>query len=95
VPAGPARHCPAVVTETHAVRPITIGEIKKFEIWLSKIPARGTIVEYDDGKLVLNIKEKGGQRSIEAINRPVEFLRTVLNYGGLNWLLFQGWLKRD
>ena len=59
---------------------ITVGEIKKFEIWLSKIPARSTIVEDDDGKLALNIKENGGQRSIEAINRPVELLRTILNY---------------
>ncbi len=59
---------------------ITVGEIKKFAIWLSKIPARSTIVEDDNGKLVLNIKENGGQRSIESINRAVELLRTVLNY---------------
>jgi hypothetical protein len=31
---------------------ITVGEIKKFEIWLSKIPARSTIVEDEDGKLI-------------------------------------------
>src|SRR5262245_25639445 len=49
---------------------ITIGEIKKFEIWLSKIPARSNIVEGDDGELVLKIKEDGGQRGIESINRP-------------------------
>jgi len=59
---------------------ITIGEIKKFEIWLSKIPVRSTIVEDENGKLVLNIKENGGQRGIESINRPVELLRTILNY---------------
>jgi hypothetical protein len=59
---------------------ITIGEIKKFEIWLSKIPARSNIVEGDDGELVLKIKEDGGQRGLESINRPVELLRTVLNY---------------
>src|SRR5262245_22351966 len=59
---------------------ITVGEIKKFEIWLSKIPARSTIVEDEDGKLVLNINENGGQRGIESLNRAVELLRTVLNY---------------
>ena len=59
---------------------ITVGEIKKFEIWLSKIPARSTIVEDDNGKLILNIKENGDQRGIESINRAVELLRTVLNY---------------
>ncbi len=59
---------------------ITVGEIKKFEIWLSKIPARSAIVEDENGKLILNIKGNGGPRSIEAINRPVELLRTVLNY---------------
>jgi integrase len=59
---------------------ITVGEIKKFAIWLSKIPARSTIVEDENGKLVLNIKENGGQRGIESINRAIELLRTVLNY---------------
>jgi len=59
---------------------ITVGEIKKFEIWLSKIPACSTIVEDEDGKLVLNINENGGQRGIESINRPVELLRTIFNY---------------
>jgi integrase len=59
---------------------ITVGEIKKFEIWLSKIPARSTIVEDENGKLILNIKENGDQRGIESINRAVELLRTVLNY---------------
>src|SRR5262245_40194410 len=59
---------------------ITVGEIKKFEIWLSKIPARSTIVEDEDGKLVLNINETGDQRGIESINRAVELLRAVLNY---------------
>jgi integrase len=59
---------------------ITVGEIKKFEIWLSKIPSRSTIVEDENGKLTLNIKENGGQRGIESINRAVELLRTVLNY---------------
>ena len=59
---------------------ITVGEIKNFAVWLSKLPARSTIVEDENGGLVLNIKENGGQRSIEAINRAVELLRTVFNY---------------
>ena len=64
---------------------ITVGEIKKFEIWLSKIPARSTIVEDEDGKLVLNINENGGQRGIESINRPVELLRTIFNGSNSKW----------
>src|SRR5262245_36331141 len=59
---------------------ITVGEIKNFAVWLSKLPARSTIVEDENGGLVLTIKENGGQRSIEAINRAVELLRTVFNY---------------
>jgi integrase len=59
---------------------ITVGEIKKFAIWLSKIPSRSRIVEDENGKLVLNIKENGGHRRIESINRAIELLRTVLNY---------------
>jgi integrase len=41
---------------------ITVGEIKKFAIWLSKIPARSRIVEDENGELVLNIKEDGGHQ---------------------------------
>jgi integrase len=69
---------------------ITVGEIKKFEIWLSKIPARSAIVEDEDGKLVLNINENGGQRGIESINRPVELLRTIFNYAVDEKLLREG-----
>lgn len=58
---------------------ITAGEIRKFKVWLSKIPARSKIEEVD-GKLRWVIKENGNQRGIEAINRVVEQLRTMLNY---------------
>lgn len=58
---------------------ITAGEISKFKVWLAKIPARSKIEEVN-GELKLMVKEGGEQRSIEAINRPVELLRTMLNY---------------
>lgn len=58
---------------------ITKGDIEKFRIWLSQVPTRSTIEEVE-GKLALITNPKGGQRSLESLNRPVELLRTMLNY---------------
>jgi hypothetical protein len=58
---------------------ITKGDIEKFRIWLSQVPTRSTIEEVE-GKLTLITNPKGGQRSMESLNRPVELLRTMLNY---------------
>jgi hypothetical protein len=60
---------------------ITRGEIEKFEVWLSHLPTRSVIEESEDGgELVLTRHGKGGRRSVEAVNRPVELLRTMLNH---------------
>lgn len=58
---------------------VTKGEIEKFKIWLSRVPPRSTIEEID-GALVLTPNPGGGQRSIEALNRPVELLRVMMNF---------------
>ncbi|MCG3143029.1 MAG: hypothetical protein HONDAALG_00342 [Gammaproteobacteria bacterium] len=60
---------------------ITKGEIEKFRVWLSQVPARSLFEEDEEsGKIILTVKTSGGQRSVESINRPVELLRTMLNY---------------
>ncbi len=58
---------------------ITAGEVRKFKVWLSKIPSRSQIKE-EDGVLKLIVKEDGEQRGIDSVNRPIELLRTMLNY---------------
>jgi len=58
---------------------ITQGKVEQFKVWLSKIPTRSKIEEVEGG-LVLTPNPKGKQRSLEAINRPVELLRVMLNY---------------
>jgi integrase len=59
---------------------ITKGRIEQFKLWLSKLPTRSQILEKEDGELEVIPNLKGKQRSIEAINRPVEMLRVMLNY---------------
>jgi hypothetical protein len=43
-------------------------------------PTRSQILKKEDGKLEVIPNQKGKQRSIEGINRPVEMLRVMLNY---------------
>lgn len=45
-----------------------------------KLPTRSQILEKENGELEVIPNSKGEQRSIEAINRPVEMLRVMLNY---------------
>ncbi len=59
---------------------ITKGKIEQFKLWLSKLPTRSQILEKETGELEVIPNPKGRQRSVEAINRPVEMLRTMLNY---------------
>ncbi|MGE0129067.1 MAG: tyrosine-type recombinase/integrase [Blastocatellales bacterium] len=59
---------------------ITKGKIEQFKLWLSKLPTRSQILEKETGKLEVVPNPKGKQRSVEAINRPVEMLRVMLNY---------------
>ena len=59
---------------------ITRGRIEQFKLWLIKIPTRSRIVEKEDGELELILNPKGKQRKMEAINRPIELLRVMLNY---------------
>jgi len=60
---------------------ITKGDIEKFKIWISQVPKRSSIKEHEEtGELILTRNEKGAQRSIEAVNRPIELLRTMLYY---------------
>jgi integrase len=59
---------------------ITKGKIEQFRLWLSKLPTRSQILEKENGELEVIPNPKGAQRSIEAINRPVEMLRVMLNY---------------
>lgn len=59
---------------------ITKGKIEQFKLWLSKLPTRSQILEKETGELEVTPNPKGKQRSIEAINRPVEMLRLMLNY---------------
>jgi integrase len=58
---------------------ITKGEIEKLRIWLVQLPKHSAIGRVDD-KLVLTVKENGGQRGIVSINRPLELLRTLFFY---------------
>ncbi len=59
---------------------ITKGKIEQFKLWLSKLPTRSRILEKETGELEVIPNPKGRQRSVEAINRPVEMLRVMLNY---------------
>ena len=60
---------------------ITKGDIEKFKVWISQVPKRSSIKEHEEtGELILVRNEKGAQRSIEAVNMPIELLRTMLYY---------------
>ena len=59
---------------------ITRGRIEQFKLWLTKLPTRSRIVEKENGELEVIPCPKGKQRKIEAINRPIELLRVMLNY---------------
>ena len=60
---------------------ITRGDIEKFKVWISQVPKRSSIKEHEEtGELILVRNEKGAQRSIEAVNRPIELLRTMFYY---------------
>ena len=59
---------------------ITKGRIEQFKLWLSQLPARSQVLEKENGEFEVIPNPKGKQRTIEAINRPVEMLRVTLNY---------------
>lgn len=63
-----------------AAADITKGRVLALRDWLLELPTRSVVKEEGDN-LVLEVKHDGTPRSVTAINKVVEMLRSVLRYG--------------